>query len=350
MRGIGLVTKMVVPVGIVFIIILTALHGGSVWLGVFQVDIISQLIVFPNFLYPLSVILGFVFVISLVILIFMRIKRQDNGFPQKLVSVLGIAFVVCSAAFIGVFWWSASQHQAKSIHIIKMESLNEADCRDLSSSQLNHYPAIKEAIEREGDEVAVNVSLSEISRLRGLGDCIEVGGKYYGVKLYDILIAKEVAAEGGVSVGELPFLEQELATIYEGSYAKSSARIRSMPDDARYRMDRGGTQVILPDGFVLTNVTLEELVKAREFDGVIKYNGSYYRVYVDCKLLLNKDYSLHPACTNVSEKELRDHPALKQDLERASEEGSATISDLPEGWSNCIKYNESYYKIRIAMA
>lgn len=345
------ITKIVVPVGIAFIVILTVLFGGpAFWWGAFQDNFLLRLFNLPNFLYTFSVILGGAFVISLFILLLKLLRRQDIEFPQRLVAVFGVAFVVCSAAFIGVFWWSASQHhQAKSIHIDKMESWSEADCRNLSSSQLNHYPAIKKAIGRDGKEIAVNVSLSEISRLRDLGDCIEVDGSNYGIKLYDIVIAKEVAAEEE-SVGELPFLEEELATIYEGSYAKSSARIESMSDDARYRMDKGGTPVILPDGFMLTNVTLKELVKAREFEGVIKHNGSYYRVYVDCKLILNKDYSIHPACTKVSEKELRDQPALKQDLEKAREEGSATISDLPEGWSNCIKYNGNYYKIRIAMA
>lgn len=110
MRGIGLVTKMVVPVGIVFIIILTALFSGpAFWLG--ALFALFMCLSLPNLLYLLVVVLGVAFVISLGFFILKWLGREDIEFAQKLVAVMGVAFVVSSAAFIGAYRLGVYQQQ-----------------------------------------------------------------------------------------------------------------------------------------------------------------------------------------------------------------------------------------------
>ncbi len=178
--------------------------------------------------------------------------------------------------------------------------------------------------------IRLNTTAKEIAKLEKTNvSYVKVGKVYYRLTLYSSLVVRKLdASENHVKVKEVLF--------------PSLRKLILSATQSGYDID--------------LNIPIEELLRIEEFveenGSVIKYNGSFYRIIIDCRIYLKAK------CYEVAEDDLEDKPKLRELLETAEKSGYAKDSTSLDEWRRIqylvykesgnlpLEYNGSCYRVR----
>lgn len=270
-------------------------------------------------------------------------KEYSIGFVLK---VFGISFLFFILAYFSIFAYSAHGHYyAKYIGVDKLSGEPE-NCLNLTETELEKYPSLKDAILLAGknEKSVTNLRPEEWQQIvTSLNQenlhTINISNEYYSVKFSCRLTSRKLS--------EVP---EEYATITEKELTDFPL-IKKAKELSNKYSNWGNEQPFRMSITFDTWLQIEDFFNQKGLK-TIEFEGEYFEFGLTSDLIIKKYY------VNITDEELEEHPDLKKAIESAekSDDGRTILKVHPDEWekidaflsekgSKNIKVGDTYYRV-----